>query len=150
MKKNLFITGAAIMLMLSASAQTTKREAPPKPPKSSIEKVKDALPPPPPPPPSEPPPPPAPPSPGKDMQLPADYEAFLKKNATVSELHWNRNNEMIVVLKSGEKEKYRLNDKTSKRAAIDKYGELPAAPPPPPPPPPVPEPPKRKTDRTLS
>ncbi|WP_347157658.1 M56 family metallopeptidase [Pontibacter chitinilyticus] len=87
-----------------------------------------------------PPPPPAMPSPlyiQDKANLPADYEAFLKRNPTVDRVGWTGTDmkKIILYFKSGKSETYNLNNSKSMDAAINKYGELPASPPPPPPPP---------------
>ncbi|HEY0039413.1 MAG TPA: hypothetical protein VGB71_02060 [Flavisolibacter sp.] len=159
MKKSIFVTGFAVVLMLAASAQISQKDQPPKPPvppKAPVERPND-VPPPPPPPPSEPPAPnelppppepPIPPSPADEGFLQdEDYEAFLQRNPSVKSLGWNFENEVIVRLKSGKEERYKLDNEASRKAAETKYGKLPAAPPPPPPPP---APPRRKGMTTLS
>ena len=147
MKKNILVAGLAAVLVLAASAQVIQKNAPPKPPaapKATIEKNGDIPPPPPPPPPMAPPAPPAPPEPGDQVAEKwnsNDYDAFLERNPSVKGLSWNNKNWLTIRLKSGKEEKYNLADEKSKKAAEDKYGELPVAPPPPPLPPPPPPPP---------
>jgi len=151
MKKNVFVAGIAAVLVLAASAQIIQKDEPPRPPalpKAPIEKKSD-VPPPPPPPPTAPPAPDAPPPPppvpdviAVDKWSSDEYGAFLQRNPSVEGLSWNKENQLTVYLKSGKKEKYNLADENSRKAATDKYGELPdAPPPPPPPPPPAPQPP---------
>ena len=144
------------MVVLAASAQVIRKDEPakpPSPPKPPIEKMGDVPPPPPPPPPPLAPPPPEPPVPGvplEDVDISDDYETFLKRNPSVKNLGWNHQNVLTVHLKSGKQEKYNLSDEKSRKAAEDKYGELPAAPPPPPPPPPPPMPPAKNGELTVS
>jgi hypothetical protein len=66
-------------------------------------------------------------------RLPDDYKAFLVRNPAVRGLYWNAHT-VVIQLKSGGKETYRLDDK-GVAAAEKKWGRLPVAPPPPPPPP---------------
>jgi hypothetical protein len=141
MKKNVLVAGLAFVLFLATSAQITQKKEPPKPPlapKPPIENTNDLKEPPPPPP--APPAPPIPPAEG--LQLPDDFEAFLKRNPSVKSLVWKENDELIIRLKSGKEERYQLNNEKSRNEAAAKYGELPSAPPPPPPPPAPPAPPK--------
>ncbi|GAA4738629.1 hypothetical protein GCM10023229_17220 [Flavisolibacter ginsenosidimutans] len=75
----------------------------------------------------------------------------MKRNLSVKGVSWKNDDEMIIRLKSGEEERYNLNDAQSKKAAETKYGELPQAPPPPPAPPVPPAPPRPpKMKGTLS
>jgi hypothetical protein len=147
MKKNVLFAGLAFVLFLAASAQISQKKEPPKPPlapKPPIENTNDLKEPPPPPPAPPPPPPPsAPPMPpAEGLQLPDDYEAFLKRNPSVQSLVWKENDELIIRLKSGKEERYQLDNEKNRNEAAAKYGELPSAPPPPPPPPASPAPPK--------
>ncbi|RYZ28084.1 MAG: hypothetical protein EOO10_10710 [Chitinophagaceae bacterium] len=153
MKKNILVVGIAAVLVLAASAQIIPKDEPPKPPappKAPIERKGDIPPPPPPPPkvppaPEAPPPPPVPPAADAiivDESISDDYDAFMKRNPSIQGLGWHSENQLTVYLKSGKKEKYNLADEKSRKAAEDKYGKLPDAPPPPPLPPPPPAPPK--------
>jgi hypothetical protein len=162
MKKNVFVAGIAAVLVLAASAQVIRKDEPqkpPAPPKVPIERKGEVPPPPPPPPveppaPGEPPPPPEPPvpdAPPAEKWTSDEYDAFMQRNPSIKTLSWNRENQLTVYLNSGKQEKYNLDDKKSKKAAEDKYGEIPAAPPPPPPPPPAPaKPPVKNGHLTLS
>jgi len=157
MQKRMFVAILATVVVYSASAQITQKDEapnPPPPPRPHVKKMKDV--PPPPPPPSEPPPPDAPPPPpppslANDAQLPDDFTAFMKRNPSVKGVSWKNDDVMIIRLKSGDEERYNLNDAQSKKAAETKYGELPQAPPPPPAPPVPPAPPRPpKMKGTLS
>ena len=80
---------------------------------------------------------PAPPKPPKPL-IPEqlvhgkDYDDFLKRNPSVKDVDL-RDNQFVVVLKSGVKEIYDLSNESRFAAAEKKYGKLPLPPPPPPP-----------------
>jgi len=124
MKKAFLVAASMALLATAVQAQTTRRQPPPppKPPTPPVEMIADVPPPPPPPP--------------QKRGLSDAYTAFLKRNPSVKSLAWTFRNEVIVRLKSGKEERYKLDDEGRKLAEA-KYGKLPA-PPPPPPPPPVP------------
>lgn len=140
MKKRFIVAGFAAVMFFAVSAQITEKEDPPKPPTAPVEKAKDIPPPPPPPPPisNEPALPPAPPKPplppAEGVEMHDDYNAFLKRNPLVKSLGWTMKQEVIVRLKSGKEERFKLDDARSMKAAEIKYGKFPIAPPPPPPP----------------
>lgn len=143
MKKSIFVAGLAVTMAVAASAQDVRKDEPPKPPvppKPMVKKMKDV------PPPPDAPPPPPPPAIG-DIPLPQDVDEFMKRNQNVKGVDWKAD-EIIIQLKSGNKERYNLNDAQSKKSAEAKYGALPEMPPPPPPPPAAPKAPKKKN--TLS
>jgi hypothetical protein len=131
MKKTILVAGSLLVMTLAMQAQKKKDPPPPpKPPQPPVELLSDVPPPPPPPPPPPVPPPPPPPNEGvKD-----DYAAFLKRNPSVKSLGWTLKNEVIVQLKSGREERYKL-DAEGRKEVEAKYGELPSPPPPPPVPP---------------
>jgi hypothetical protein len=62
------------------------------------------------------------------VEQPDTYRDFLKRNPDVREVHWRKPN-VIIVLKSGRKETYALNDAKSVAAAERKWGALPTPPP---------------------
>lgn len=133
------ITSLAIALSLSANAQNIVK--PPMQPPPAVElQLPDA--PSPPPVPNIPPLPKAASAP-EATQVPTtnelndDYKLFLKKNPMIRSLSWTKT-AVIVRLKNGKEERYTINDENSMRQAINKYGELPVAPPPPPVAPPLP------------
>jgi hypothetical protein len=64
--------------------------------------------------------------------VPNDYKAYLKRNPAVRSIGWTKES-LIVRLKSGKEEIYTIEDDKSINEAVEKYGELPEAPPPPPP-----------------
>ncbi|MER2998531.1 M56 family metallopeptidase [Pontibacter populi] len=73
-------------------------------------------------------------------KLPADYQAFLKRNPTVKQVAWKFDvadewnlKSVIIYLKSGKSEEYDFNQKRRIPAVEEKYGQLPQLPPPPPP-----------------
>ncbi|MDB5205805.1 MAG: hypothetical protein JWR72_880 [Flavisolibacter sp.] len=138
MKKKIIMAGLAFVMAGAASAQKEAPPKPPTPPEPPVERLKEI----PPPPPLAPLPPdaPPPPLPANALQGGNDYEAFLKKNPSVKSLRWTNNNEVIVRLKSGKEETYKLDDEKIIKEAEAKYGQLPDAPPPPPLPPPPPPP----------
>ncbi|MBC5992981.1 M56 family metallopeptidase [Pontibacter cellulosilyticus] len=69
--------------------------------------------------------------------LPVEYTNFLKRNPTVKKVGWTMNEQkdeqIVLFLKSGGTELYELNDAKSMAKAKSKYGELPGLLPPPPP-----------------
>jgi hypothetical protein len=163
--KKIIITGFAFCLAFTLSAQEVKAPKPPSPPKATIAA---AIAPAPPMPlevpnlpvktgtfllPPEAPVPPLPPNAelnvgSQSEEAPVapydefiydDYKTFLKRNPTLRALGWTES-VVIVKLKNGKEERYRLQDEKSMNVAEDKYGEFPLAPPPPPkviaPPPP--------------
>ncbi|MGV3641282.1 MAG: M56 family metallopeptidase [Adhaeribacter sp.] len=69
---------------------------------------------------------------------PDEFKLFMQRNPQVKGLQWRQEEEVTILLKSGEKETFHLMDKTSMAALEQKYGKLPP-PPPPPPAPPVPK-----------
>ncbi len=126
MKKAFLAAGFAIAVTISASAQSKKKEPPPppEPPKPPVEIV-DSIPPPP--------PPPTILNDDEIVELPEDYQEFLKRNPSVGSVHWN-DNAIVIVPKKGKAERYVLDDNGIRQAEA-KYGKLPQAPPVPPPPP---------------
>lgn len=139
MKKKIIMAGLAFVMAGAASAQKEAPSKPPTPPEPPVERLKE-IPPPPPLAPLPPDAPPPPPLPANALQGGNDYEAFLKKNPSVKSLRWTNKNEVIVRLKSGKEETYKLDDEKIIKEAEAKYGQLPDAPPPPPLPPPPPPP----------
>jgi len=128
MKKRFLVAVTILAASVSFAQQKKQPPPPPAPPKVNLDKF---VPPPPPPPPPK--------APAKErMDLPTDYQAFLKRNPTIKNLTWSEN-KVRVHLKSGKEEVYNLNDKEEMENLKEKYGELPVAPPPPPPPPKAPE-----------
>lgn len=126
MKKRFLVAVAILGASVSFAQQKKQPPPPPPPPTLNLDKF-------------VPPPPPPPKAPAKGrMDLPKDYQAFLKRNPTVKNLSWSEN-KVRIHLKSGKEEVYNLNDTEEIENLKDKYGELPLAPPPPPPPPKVPK-----------
>lgn len=125
MKKRFLVAAAILTASVSFAQQKKQPPPPPAPPPPTVNLDKFVPPPPPPPPPK---------APAKErMDLPKDYQAFLKRNPTVKSLSWSEN-KVHVNLKSGKEEVYNLNDTEEMQDLKEKYGELPVAPPPPPPP----------------
>jgi hypothetical protein len=115
MKKNALLLSCLLTGFL-AFGQNKEKKAPPPPPPPKVEAP--AVPPPPPPP---------------SVVLPEDYKEFLKRNPSVSGLHWYQNKTVTVRLKTGAKEVYDLSKNEAINQFEAKYGEMPAVPPPPPP-----------------
>ena len=140
MKKRMFLGLGLLVAIVVAAQQIQKPSAPAPPPTRFIE-----VPPPPPPPPppvpvneKAPPPPaapdaPAPPDVVKEVDLPDDYKAFMKRNPDVTRLGWMHQSRVSITLNTGEREIYRLDDQSDMKRLDSKYGKLPIAPPPPPP-----------------
>jgi hypothetical protein len=102
-------TKSILVILLFASCIITRSQAqkypPPPPPKANMEKI----------------------------HQPKDLTAFLEKNQTIGDVHWQRGNKIILTLKNENTETYDLSKKVEKRTFIKKYGKPPTAPPPPPP-----------------
>lgn len=135
MKKAFLVAGALLTLAIAAHAQSKKQPPPPPPPPTPPVEMTNDVPPPPP-------PPPAPPVKDEEKTThPKDYQDFLDRNPSVKSVGWNFRNEVIVYLKSGKEERYKLDEEGRKEAEA-KYGKLPVPPPPPPIPPKPPVAPK--------
>ncbi len=98
----------------------------------------------------QPPPPPEAPLPTKKVKKPSepkmvemiddrDAQEFLTRNPTIKSFNYTDSNKLVIELKSGAIERYRLDENSSVLKAKSKYGNLPVPPPPPPPPPAPPE-----------
>ena len=61
------------------------------------------------------------------------YEEFLKRNQRVKALEWTSGSKVLVILKSGKKENYDLDNSEELKKAESLYGTFPMSPPPPPP-----------------
>jgi hypothetical protein len=135
--KKVFLTSLMFNLVFFASAQEGKPPKPVAPAEPVVEKAIEVIPP------GLPllspaPPPPVPRMPPAIKELLRDeHSMFLKRNPGVSSVYWD-NDSVIIRRKSGKEERYNLADENSMKAATEKYGDIPEAPPPPPPPHPMP------------
>ena len=65
--------------------------------------------------------------------LDSKYQLFLEQNPSVASLEWKSGSQVVVILKSGQKETYDLSNSTELKKAEEVYGSFPFPPPPPPP-----------------
>ena len=67
----------------------------------------------------------------------AGMSEFYKRNPSIADAYWSKNQNLIIKLKNQSKEEYSLADEKEKNAFTEKYGNPPAALSPPPPPVPI-------------
>ena len=123
MKRKIPILSLLLLSVCLVTAQTKSRTVPPPPPPSVpliVETIE-----------APPPPPPVPRVPPKPI-LPKEYIYFLKRNPAVLDISWSKNNRVHILLKTGKKEVYNLNNSEEVKKLEVKYGKLPPPPPGPP------------------
>jgi hypothetical protein len=89
---------------------------------------------------TEPPPPPPPIELHEHQPVDKGFDAFLQRNPNIENVHWKKNNVIVIKLKNGNTQTFNLNKKESLQKFTNTYG-MPPLPPPPPPAPPLPPPP---------